>query len=126
MERKILKGEVIFQTVVSLVFFLPVAVNYYQKTQRSDFFIALFYVGISNLIGFLFRVLLSKSKFHRYYFYGVILFFIILYFSAAYLSDSRTDYVANFMGIGGVLFNIYYLIYGFYNVKTMQQTKTER
>lgn len=124
MERKILKGEVIFQTVVSLVFFLPVAINYYQKTQGSDFFIALFYVGVSNLVGFLLRISLSKSRFHRYYFYGVILFFIVLYFSEVLMSDSRMDFVVNFMGIGGVLFNIYYLMYGFYNVKTMQQSKT--
>ncbi|MBW8523460.1 hypothetical protein K0U91_11825 [Chryseobacterium chendengshani] len=123
MERKILKGEVIFQTVVSLLFFLPVAINYYQKAQGSDFFIALFYVGVSNLVGFLLRVSLSKSRFHRYYFYGVILFFIALYFSAVLMSDSRIDFVVNFMGIGGVLFNIYYLMYGFYNVRTMQQSK---
>jgi hypothetical protein len=125
MKLTILKTEVIVQTVVSLAFFLPVAVNYYQKTQQSDFFIALFFVGISNLIGFLLRVLISKSRFHRYYFCGVILFFIILYFNAVYLIDFRKDFVINFMGIGGVFFNIYYLIYGFYNIKTMQQNKIE-
>ena len=112
MKLNILKTEVIVQTIVSLAFFLPVAVNYYQKTQQSDFFIALFFVGILNLIGFLLRVSLSKSRFHRYYFFGVILFFIILYFNAVYLTDFRKDFVINFMGIGGVLFNIYYLIYG--------------
>lgn len=123
MKLNILKTEVIVQTIVSLAFFLPVAVNYYHKTQQSDFFIALFFVGISNLIGFLLRVSLSKSRFHRYYFFGVILFFIILYFNAVYLTDFRKDFVINFMGIGGVLFNIYYLIYGFYIIKTMRQIK---
>ncbi|MDR6156850.1 hypothetical protein QF023_000366 [Chryseobacterium sp. SLBN-27] len=117
MKLTILKTEVIVQTVVSLAFFLPVAVNYYHKTQQSDFFITLFFVGISNLIGFLLRVSLSKSRFHRYYFFGVILFFIILYFNAVYLIDFRKDFVINFMGIGGVFFNIYYLIYGFYIIK---------
>lgn len=126
MERKILKGEAVFQTVISLIFFSYAIADYFEQTPGTEFFIALFYIGISNLIGFLLRVSLSKSRFHRYYFYGVILFFIILYFSAAYLSDSRMDFVVSFMGIGGVLFNIYYLIYGFYNVKTMQQKKTER
>ncbi len=30
-----------------------------------------------------------------------------------------------FMGIGGVLFNIYYLLYGFYLIKVTQKNKTE-
>lgn len=126
MERKILTGEAVFQTVISLIFFSYAIADYFEQTPGTEFFIALFYIGISNLIGFLLRVSLSKSRFHHYYFYGVILFFIILYFGAVYLSDSRMDFVVSFMGIGGVLFNIYYLIYGFYNVKTMQQNKTER
>ncbi|MFY7844318.1 hypothetical protein [Chryseobacterium gambrini] len=126
MERKILKGEVIFQTVVSLVFFLPVAVNYYQKTQRSEFFIALLFIGISNVFGFLVRISLFASKFHRYYFFGVLIFFQLLFVAVLLFNDSKIEYVLYFMGIGGVLFNIYYLIYGFYNVKTMQQNKTER
>lgn len=126
MERKILTGEAVFQTVISLIFFSCAIADYFKQTPGTEFFIALFYIGISNLIGFLLRVSLSKSRFHRYYFYGVILFFIILYFGEVYLSDSRMDFEVSFMGIGGVLFNIYYLIYGFYNVKMMQQNKTER
>jgi hypothetical protein len=126
MERKILTGEAVFQTVISLIFFSCAIADYFKQTPGTEFFIALFYIGISNLIGFLLRVSLSKSRFHRYYFYGVILFFIILYFGAVYLSDSRMDFEVSFMGIGGVLFNIYYLIYGFYNVKMMQQNKTEK
>lgn len=126
MERKILTGEAVFQTVISLIFFSCAIADYFEQKPGTEFFIALFYIGISNLIGFLLRVSLSKSRFHRYYFYGVILFFIILYFGAVCLSDSRMDFVVSFMGIGGVLFNIYYLIYGFYNVKTMQQNKTDK
>ncbi|WP_343663137.1 hypothetical protein [Chryseobacterium mucoviscidosis] len=126
MERKILTGEAVFQTVISLIFFSCAIADYFKQTPGTEFFIVLFYIGISNLIGFLLRVSLSKSRFHRYYFYGVILFFIILYFGAVYLNDSRMDFVVSFMGIGGVLFNIYYLIYGFYNVKKMQQNKTDK
>lgn len=126
MKRKILTGEAIVQTVISLVFFLPMIVDYYEKTQRSDFFIALLYVGVSNLIGFLLRVSLSKSKLHWYYFYGVLLFFQLLFVAVLLFNDSKIEYVLYFMGIGGVLFNIYYLIYGFYNVKKMQQNKTDK
>lgn len=125
MKRKILTGEAIVQTVISLVFFLPMIVDYYEKTQRSDFFIALLYVGVSNLIGFLLRVSLSKSRFHRYYFFGVLIFFQLLFVAVLLFNDSKIEFVLYFMGIGGVLFNIYYLIYGFYNVKTMQQNKTD-
>ncbi|WP_294321027.1 hypothetical protein [uncultured Chryseobacterium sp.] len=124
MKTTILKGEAILQAIISLVFFLYAFADYNRHTPGSEFFIALFYIGVSNLIGFLLRVSLSKSRFHRYYFYGVILFFVILYFMAVLFSDSKMDYVINFMGIGGVIFNMYYLGYGFYMVKTMHQNKT--
>ena len=117
MKNNILKAEVIFQILVSLISLLYVMADYQQKTLGSEFFIALFYVGVSNLIGFLLRVSLSKSKFHRYYFFGVILFFIILYILAVSVIDSKTDFIMYFMGAGGVLFNIYYLAYGFYLAK---------
>ncbi|WP_185205332.1 hypothetical protein [Chryseobacterium sp. C3] len=125
MKLKILIGEAIVQTVISLVFFSYAIADYFEKTSGTEFFIALFYVGISNLIGFLLRVSLSKSKFHRYYFFGVLIFFQLLFVAVLLFNDSKIEYVLYFMGIGGVLFNIYYLIYGFYNVKTMQQNKTD-
>ncbi len=120
MKINILKGEVIVQTIISLIFFWYAVAHYFQKTPGSEFFIALFYIGVSNLIGFLLRVAVSRSRFHRYYFYGVILFFTILYCMAIQFGNSKMDYIVNFMGIGGVLFNLYYLIYGFYIIKTNQ------
>ncbi|SDI60965.1 hypothetical protein SAMN05421846_110116 [Chryseobacterium taeanense] len=123
MKLKVLKAEVIFQLMVSLIGLLYVTVDYSQKSAGMTFFIALFYVGISNLLGFLLRVSLFASKFNRYYFFGVILFFVILYLVSIFTMDSRIDMVFYFMGIGGVLFNIYYLLYGFYLIKVTQKIK---
>ena len=125
MERKILTGEAVFQTVISLLFFSYAIADYFEQKPGTEFFIALFYIGISNLICFLLRVSLSKSSFNGYFFYGVILFFIIRYFVAFCFIVSRLVFLLGLMGIGGVLFIIYYLIYGFYIVKTLQQIKTE-
>lgn len=117
MKINILKSEVILQTMLTVGSIMYVLFNYIQNNQGLDFFIALFLIGVSNLVGFLIRVSVSKSKFHRYYFFGVILFFIILYLAKAYTGDSQLDYILYFMGIGGMLFNIYYLIYGFYLIR---------
>ncbi|MCQ4141316.1 hypothetical protein [Chryseobacterium sp. EO14] len=126
MERKILIGEAIFQTIVSFISLLYVVSDYIQSENPTEFFIALLFIGISNVLGFLVRISLFASKFHRYYFFGVLIFFQLLFVAVLLFNDSKIEYVLYFMGIGGVLFNIYYLIYGFYNVKTMQQKKTER
>jgi hypothetical protein len=123
MKLKILKVEVIFQLMVSLIGLLYVIIDYSQKSVGMAFFIALFYVGISNLLGFLLRVSLFTSKFNRYYFFSVILFFVILYLASILAVDSRIDMVFYFMGIGGVLFNIYYLLYGFYLIKVTHKDK---
>ncbi|WP_042722188.1 hypothetical protein [Flavobacterium sp. B17] len=121
MKLNVLKAEVIFQTLVSLVSTLYVIIDY----SGMKFFIALFYVGISNLLGFLLRVSLFASKLNQYYFFGVILFFLLLYFVSILTVDNRIDMVFYFMGIGGVLFNIYYLLYGIYLIKVTQKNKAE-
>jgi hypothetical protein len=121
MKLNILKAEVIFQMIVSFVSLIWIIFDYAQKTEGADFFIALFFVGVSNLLGFLIRISLIASKFHRYYFFGVILFFLTLYFATALCVDSKIEYVFYFMGVGGVLFNIYYLMYGFYLIKTKKE-----
>ncbi len=125
MKLNILKAEVVFQTIVSFISLLYVVSDYIQSENPTEFFIALFFVGVSNLAGFVLRVLLSKSKFHRYYFFGVLIFFQLLFVAALLFNDSKIEYVLYFMGIGGILFNIYYLVYGFYLIKTMQQIKKE-
>ncbi|MFL9833799.1 hypothetical protein [Chryseobacterium terrae] len=117
MKLNILKGELIFQTLLSLGSFIYLLINYNASNQASDFFIALFFIGVSNLLGFLVRISTVSSKFHRYYFFGVILFFITLYLATSVTINSNVEFVMYFMGIGGILFNIYYLLYGFCIIK---------
>lgn len=112
MKLNILKTEVIFQTILSLGSLIYLIIDYNKHDQASDFFIALFFIGVSNLLGFLIRISTVASKFHRYYFFGVIVFFLSLYFTASMYVNSNVDFVMYFMGTGGILFNIYYLIYG--------------
>lgn len=125
MKLNILKTEVALQNILSLGSLIYLVIDYNKQAQASDFFIALFFIGAANLLGFLIRVSTVASKFHRYYFFGVILFFISLYFVSLMYADSNIDFVMYFMGIGGVLFNIYYLIYGFYIIKTYEANKKE-
>lgn len=117
MKLNILKTEVIFQTILSLGSLIYLIIDYNKHDQASDFFIALFFIGVSNLLGFLIRISTVASKFHRYYFFGVIVFFLSLYFTASMYVNSNVDFVMYFMGTGGILFNIYYLIYGFIIIK---------
>lgn len=117
MKLNILKTEVIFQTILSLGSLIYLIIDYNKHDQASDFFIVLFFIGVSNLLGFLIRISTVASKFHRYYFFGVIVFFLSLYFMASMYVNSNVDFVMYFMGFGGILFNIYYLIYGFTIIK---------
>ncbi|WP_175621645.1 hypothetical protein [Chryseobacterium schmidteae] len=117
MKLNILKTEVAFQTLLSLGSFLYLIIDYDKQAQASDFFIALFFIGVANLLGFLIRISLVASKFHRYYFFGVILFFLLLFGISSLTIDSKVEFAMNFMGIGGILFNIYYLAYGFYLIR---------
>lgn len=117
MKLNILKTEVIFQTILSLGSLIYLIIDYNKHDQASDFFIALFFIGVSNILGFLIRISTVASKFHRYYFFGVIVFFLSLYFMASMYVNSDIDFVMYFMGIGGILFNIYYLFYGFTIIK---------
>jgi len=121
MKLNILKGEVVFQTMVSLVGLLYIIFDYTGTTQGTEFFIVLFFVGVSNLLGFLIRISVMASKFNRYYFFGVILFFLLIFLMTAQSADSSVDYIFYFMGTGGVLFNLYYLAYGFYMITTQDK-----
>lgn len=118
MKLKILKAETIFQTLVSFAGLIYIFIDYDQAIAK--FFIVLFFVGVSNILGFLLRVLMSKSKFHQYYFFGVILFFVIIYFTVVFSLDSNRDLIFYFMGIGGVLLNMYYIAYGFHLIESYQ------
>lgn len=123
MKLNILKAEVIFQTLLTFISLKYVIFDYVQKTEGTKFFIALFFIGVSNLLGFLLRISFVGSQFHRYYFFGVILFFLILYGITSLTVDSHIEFAIYFMGVGGMLFNVYYLVYGFCLIKTMKQNK---
>ena len=123
MKLNILKTEVIFQTLLTFVSLIYVIFDWIQKTEVAEIFIALFFIGVSNLLGFLLRISLVASKFHRYYFFGVILFFLILYGITSLTANPHIEFAIYFMGIGGMFFNIYYLIYGFCLIKTMKENK---
>lgn len=117
MKLNILKVELIFQILLSLGSFIYLVIDYDKLNQASGFFIILFFIGVSNLLGFLIRISTVSSRFNRYYILGVILFFLSLYLLFSVNGDSNINFVMYFMGIGGLLFNIYYLFYGFYIIK---------
>lgn len=123
MKQKIFITELIFQTLLTLGSILYIIYNYFQIDSFSEFFIALFFVGVANLLGFIIRITLISSKFQRYYFFGVILFFIALYVLCKF--DFDTVFILYYLGIGGALFNIYYLLYGFYLIKNYPTDKVD-
>ena len=117
MKLKILITELAFQTLLTVGSIFCVMYEYFQNDQLMAFFIALFFVGSGNLLGFLIRISVIASKFHRYYFFGVIVFFLLIFLLSTF--DPNVEIIFNFLGIGGLLFNLYYLIYGFFIVKKL-------
>lgn len=115
MKQKILITELALQILLSVGCLMYLIYDYVHKDMISEIFIALFFVGAANLAGFVIRVSIVASKFHRYYFFGVLAFFLFLYILVKF--DVKMDYTLNYMVIGGVLFNIYYLYYGFLVIK---------
>lgn len=117
MKLKILTVELVFQILLSIGSTLCVIYQYFQNDFLMAFLIALFFVGVGNLIGFFVRLSTIESQFHKYYSYGVIAFFVLTFL--LYKFDLEEETIFNFLGIGGVLFNLYYLMYGFINVKKL-------
>jgi hypothetical protein len=117
MKLKILITELAFQTLLSIGSIFYVMYAYFKNDQLMAFFIALFFVGAGNLIGFLIRISVIASKFHRYYFFGVIVFFLLIYLLSKF--DPNVEIIFNFLGMGGVLFNLYYLIYGYLTIRKL-------
>jgi hypothetical protein len=115
MKFKILTAELSFQILLTVGSIIYLIMDYIQKDQINEIFLSMFFVGIANLVGFVIRISMTASKFHLYYFLGVIIFFLFLYLLTQIKSEM--NFTINYMQIGGVLFNIYYLIYGFINVK---------
>ncbi len=117
MKLKILMTELTFQILLTIGSMIYLINDYFQKDRINEFFIVLFFVGTANLLGFVLRISLVSSKFHRYYFFGVIVFFLAAYIITRF--DPEASIVIYFLGIGGILFNVYYLIYGFFAVKKL-------
>lgn len=117
MKLKILTVELVFQSLLSIVTTLCVIYQYFQNDFLMAFLIALFFVGIGNLIGFFVRLSTIESPFNKYYFYGIVVFFVLTFL--LYKFDLEEETIFSFLGIGGVLFNLYYLFYGFINVKKL-------
>lgn len=117
MKLKILTVELVFQSLLSIVTTLCVIYQYFQNDFLMAFLIALFFVGIGNLIGFFVRLSTIESPFNKYYFYGIVVFFVLTFLLNKF--DLEEETIFSFLGIGGVLFNLYYLFYGFINVKKL-------
>lgn len=117
MKLKILIAELTFQMMLTLGSIIYLINDYFQKDQISEIFIALFFVGLANIVGFVLRISVVKSCFHPYYFFGVIIFFLMIYLMSKF--DPAVNFVMYFMQAGGFLINIYYLIYGYLTVKKL-------
>jgi len=117
MKLKILITELAFQILLSIGSIFYVIYEYFKNDQLMAFFIALFFVGSGNLLGFLIRISVIANKFHRYYFFGVIVFFLLIFLLSKF--DPNVEIIFNFLGMGGVLFNLYYLIYGYLTIRKL-------
>jgi hypothetical protein len=117
MNLKILVTELVFQILLSTGSTLCVTYQYFQNDFLLAFFIALFFIGVGNLLGFFIRLSTIESPFNKYYFYGIVVFFVMTFL--LYKFDFGEEIIFKFLGIGGVLFNLYYLIYGFLNIKKL-------
>ncbi|MBD8082743.1 hypothetical protein [Chryseobacterium caseinilyticum] len=113
MKLKILVTELVFQILLGIGSTLCVTYQYLQ----NDFLLALFFIGVGNLLGFFIRLSIVESPFNKYYFYGIVVFFVMTF--VLYKFDFGEEIIFKFLGIGGVLFNLYYLIYGFINIKKL-------
>lgn len=117
MKLKILITELAFQILLNIGSIFYVIYEYFKNDQLMAFFIALFFVGSGNLLGFLIRISMIANKFHRYYFFGVIVFFLLIFLLSKF--DPNVEIIFNFLGMGGVLFNLYYLIYGYLTIRKL-------
>ncbi|KQS91950.1 hypothetical protein [Chryseobacterium sp. Leaf394] len=121
MKLKILVTELVFQILLSTGSTLCVTYQYFQ----NDFLLALFFVGVGNLFGFFIRLSTIESPFNKYYLYGIMVFFVMTF--VLYKFDFGKEIIFKFWGIDGILFNLYYLIYGFINIKKLSdETKLTR
>lgn len=120
MKSNVLKTEAVIQTLISLAGLIYCLIQYISEGDKGAIFIALFFIGISNLLGFLIRICTVASIFHRYYFFGVLTFFFIVILVIRLTAYSDNNFSIYFTFVAGSLLNIYYVLYGLYVSKKCQ------
>lgn len=111
---KILRIEVIFQLILTIVCALLWLI--FSLDSDIDYIVAgsLLIVGIFNVSGFIFRIIIVKHKLNVIYGYLVLLFFIVLFSIYGTISNSLDGL---YIQILGSVFNLFYVGYGFIILK---------
>lgn len=107
----ILKLETILQTIISIG-----AAFYFLSDGSVFIFFCLFWIGFSNIIGFLIRIFLTQSKLNIIYFVSVILFFLILGLFGSFTLFLE-EYFVSYISIFGIFLNLFYIFSGFILIK---------
>lgn len=113
---KVLKNEVKLQTIfsgIALVLCLFALSTGEKDAGVFALLISLFLIGVFNLIGFIIRLFIVKDGLNFIYLAGLLIFALGFIF----ILDQRESVQINFVGIGGVLLNAYYLWYGYFITK---------
>ena len=122
---KVLKKEVKLQMILSsiaLVICLFALSMGEKDTRAFAILISLFLIGVFNLIGFVVRLFVVKDSFNLMYLAAVLIFF----FGFIFILDQRESVQIIYVGIGGVLLNIYYLWYGHHLTKNWNSGVVEK
>ena len=130
MKRKILKIEVISQFVLTISFFLFFLYSIFFIAQKIEliYFGLLFLIGAFNLIGLVIRLFLVRSTLNFIYLISVLAFFILsfaIYYFQYLDFEGDADLIMKYLFSFGLLFNIYYIAYGYYMLKNWTQEKLE-
>lgn len=115
----ILKIETILQSIISAV-----AAFFFLSDWNMFILFGLFWIGVSNIVGFLIRIFLIQSKFNIIYSAAVVLFFLLLGFLASF-TTFLDEYFVHFISIFGILLNLFYIFYGFILIKNWNQKSIE-
>lgn len=111
----ILKIETILQSIISAA-----AAFFFLSDWNMFILFGLFWIGVSNIVGFLIRIFLIQSKFNIIYSAAVVLFFLLLGFFASF-TTFLDEYFVHFIFIFGILLNLFYIFYGFILIKNWNQ-----
>ncbi len=115
----ILKIETILQSIFSAG-----AAFFFLSAWNMFILFGLFWIGVSNIVGFLIRIFLIQSKFNILYSAAVVLFFLLLGFLASF-TTFLDEYFVQFISVFGILLNLFYIFYGFILIKNWNQKSIE-